>query len=219
MDILQDNYDAVLIPGYIIVIAEEPSMEASCIKVFSILSLEEYQSPPDPMELWKSIIFKDVPEVVFDKIEHCSSYDVRFCMSSHASPLRNEFYNIWVSMGSPTDMFKDGASAFCQYTLYCPLPASGEPAALSLRSLSFADKQYPTIRDISYAGHIEILDLHQGHRVLALAELQRITELEAGDATDDTVEIHGRGSHVHVSAYSGALTYCTPDSVIVNYYQ
>jgi hypothetical protein len=205
-------FDIALIDRYILVIADEPSFAAARFTVSSIHSLAEYWSPIDLMEQWKSVMLDDIPKLITEKFEHRLRRD-RLSMSAHASPFREGFYNLWISIT------EENISAIRKYTLSCPPAASKEPLHLSLRSFTRANRRYPIYGDISYSGHTEIfdIDLDRAQRVLALPELPEITE--AADVKPGTVDLPDVGDIVHTSAYSGALTYCTPHSVVVNYYQ
>jgi hypothetical protein len=87
---------------------------------------------------------------------------------------------------------------------------------------------------MTYAGQILVDDWSIRRRLLlSLAEMQayqpELGEKLAGndnggqDTSMSTYDIaklamDGSGDHVHVSAYSGALTYSTDEEIVVNYY-
>jgi hypothetical protein len=69
--------------------------------------------------------------------------------------------------------------------------------------------------DISYSGHTEIFDsVDWVQRVLALSKLDGIT-----NGSGHVINLPDQGDPVHVSAYSGALTYAMHYSIVINYYQ
>lgn len=217
----QNSSDIALINRYIVMIAQEHSLVLSRITVSSILSLAEHWSPTDLTEpRWKSLAITDLPQLVSDSIEHHPARLVRLRMSAHVSPLCEDSYAIWVQV-APDLMYPTtlNISKFYKYTLSCPSTTTSDPLRLSLRSFASAERGYPIFRDISYAGHIAIFDYERfrNRRVLALLDLDGITE--AADATYGHVDLPDTGDDVHISAYSGALTYSTHDSIVVNYYR
>jgi hypothetical protein len=90
---------------------------------------------------------------------------------------------------------------------------------MSLQSSVWASRSYPIFGDISYAGHVAIFDYdgHRNQRILALMDLGGLTK--EADATYGNIDLQGSGDCMHISAYSGAVTYSTHDSIVVNYYR
>jgi hypothetical protein len=218
IDCLQIQYDIALVCGYIIASEPDPPSSISRISVIDIQSLAEYWMPKDSIEHWKSVAILDILPLTSDSI-HCPCYSgPGFRLSAHESPLHAGMYVIWLCI--PSGFTADhpdptSSSTICRYGLSCNPKGPGVPYQLHLKSSAHTDTCYDVNRDISYAGHTEIFDYarNRTQRVLSLPELQTIT-----NDNDGLVDLPDAGDHIHVSAYSGALTYATHDSVVINYY-
>jgi len=169
------------------------------------------------MEQWKYVSILDILPLAFDNIE-CppSPYD-EIRLSAHKSPVHEGLYVIWVciSSTSPSDSIQSTTTTL-KYTLLLLPNNPGAPYHLHLRSSISVDPRHLVAHDISYAGHTELFYYFGNRtllRVLSLPELHAIT-----DDSDGMVDLPGSGGFIHLSAYSGALTYITDDSVVVNYY-
>lgn len=165
------------------------------------------------MQHWKSVAILDILPLTSDSI-HCRCYNgPGFRLSAHESPLHEGLYVIWLFIPSGNRALPDPTSysTICRYNLSCNPQGPGVPNQLHLKS-SMRTDCYNVICDISYAGHTEIFH-NRTERVLSLPELHMVTNDNGG-----LVDLPDAGDHIHVSAYSGALTYSTHDSVVINYY-
>jgi hypothetical protein len=214
-----------LVHGYILVVSREYPVDEdpqpSRITVSSILSLADYWSPTNAMNQWKSVALKDIPFLVSSEID--SSPDPgrsSLRISAHASPLCEDMYAIWVY--TVTQRIAKGvtSSTVYKYTLSCPSSTSLEPPKLSLQSTVLASRPYSILSHISYSGHVATS--HNGYqveRVLALRDLGHYKR--EVDTMYGKVGLRGLRDHwhLHISAYSGAVTYCTEQFIIVSYYR
>jgi hypothetical protein len=222
MNFPQPFYDLALIHGYILVVSQEywnvGDPRASRITVSKIVSLADHWSPINAMDQWKSVALKDIPVLVSSKIES-RPYYCQFQMSAHASPICEDIYAIWV--GIPIqDVPESAGLCVYKYTLSCPTNTSLELPKLSLQSIVSAPRPYSIdLFDISYAGHLALFDPrgYRTQRVLALRELDGLTK--EADATYGNFDLRESGERIHISAYSGAVTYCTQQFIVVNYYR
>jgi hypothetical protein len=185
------------------------------MNVWTVESLTEFWCSVDFMEHCKAVPTKDVPRLLSDIIKLPSSHAPQFYrpkLSAYNSPLREDLFVIWAYIVSTPAELSYPKSTICKFCLFLP-PAA--PPQLHLRSSTCVEGKYPVFHDISYAGHAEVFDdINRIQRVLDLPELHRIT-----NDRDGSIDLPDVGDFVHVSAYSGALTYATHYSVVVNYYQ
>ena len=167
------------------------------------------------MDRWKSVRVLDILPLASESIEFPFPSRAGPCISAHESPLRQGLFVIWVYILLRSDSQRLPSTSITRKYLLSPNPTNNEPHQLKLQSSTFLQSAYSVIRHISYAGHIEFFDYSRNRtqRVLSLRELDRIT-----DDSDGVVDLPDTGDHVHVSAYSGALTYATHRSVVINYY-
>ena len=180
------------------------------MKVWAIQSLAELWSTGDITHYVRT---RNVPCLVHATITLPASHSPQFiCLSAHDSPLRDDLSVIWVYVSSARQNGSYPKSITCKFFLY--QPPSTLPQ-LRLRSSTCVEGEYPVYHDISYAGHTEISDaVNWVQRILALPELPGITN-DGGHIID----LPDQGDPVHLSAYSGALTYATQSSIVINYYQ
>jgi len=184
------------------------------ISVWSTQSLAEYWSPTGLMEHWKSVSLNDIPHFISQYIEWPASYPVDpVHLSVHESPFEEGLYTIWVYFRSE---FKttDCTILVSKYRLSLGSTSdASRPSCLQIFTTRVEGCANPT-GDISYSGHTHIFDcVRRVQRVWALPELHAAT-----NDTNNTVELRDVGDHVHVSTYSGALTYSTHKAIFVNYY-
>jgi hypothetical protein len=183
------------------------------MNVWTVESLTEFWCSVDFMEHCKAIPTWDIPPLLSDIIKLPSSHAPRLFrskLSAYNSPLREDLFVIWAYIVSGEG--SDRRSTICKFCLFLP---SAAPPQLHLRSSTCVEGKYLVFHDISYAGHTEVFDgINRIRRVLDLPELHRITNDRSG-----RIDLPDVGDFVHVSAYSGALTYATHYSVVVNYYQ
>lgn len=168
------------------------------------------------MESWKFIPLGNIPHFASEHIQCPCLYPTLPLMSVHASPLQEGLYTIWVHFHSSGPQVSDmPVLTVKKYLLSlnsatCP----SEMLLLCMRSSSVPiGRGYVDIRTITYAGHACIRDFGaQVQRILSVPELNMI------DDDADVIELPGSGNDVHISAYSGALTYSMDESIVVNYY-
>ncbi|KIM84432.1 hypothetical protein PILCRDRAFT_6101 [Piloderma croceum F 1598] len=211
------QHNVALVCGYIITSEPVPPSDISRISVIDIQSLAEYWMPIDSMEHWKSVAIQDILPLTSDIIHGRCYHGPGFRLSAHESPLHEGLYVIWLFIPSRNMALPDPTfcSTICRYNLSCNPQGPGVPNQLHLKSSMRTDTCYNVDRDISYAGHTEIFDYvrNRTQRVLSLPELHMIM-----NDNDGLVDLPDAGDHIHISAYSGALTYATHDSVVINYY-
>jgi hypothetical protein len=201
-----------LLSTHIIIIEPGASLGTCHMDVWAIQSLAEFWSPGDFTGHYENYQTSDVPRLLQAAIQLPASHFPRFFrLSAHDSPLREDSSIIWVYISSQSRDL-DCKSTICKFSLF--LPPSTSPQ-LRLRSSTCVEGEYEVFRDISYSGHTEIFDsTDRVQRVLALPELGGIT-----NGSGHVIDLPDQGDPVHVSAYTGALTYATHYSVVVNYYQ
>jgi hypothetical protein len=182
------------------------------MNVWTVESLAEFWCSVDFMEHCKPVPTQDVPRFLSDIIKSTPSAPRSLRLSANNSPLCEDLFVIWAYIFSARAEGSDPKSTICKFCLFLP---SAAPPQLHLRSSTCVEGKYLVFHDISYAGHTEVFDdINRIERVLDLPELHRITNDRSG-----SIDLPDVGDFVHVSAYSGALTYATHYSVVVNYYQ
>ena len=177
------------------------------MKVWAIQSLAELWSTGDITDFVQT---RNISSLVEATIDLPASYSPRLLrLSIHDSPLCDDMSVIWVYVSSTRQDGSHPKSFICKVILYRSPSASPH---LRLQSSTRVDGDYPVYRNISYSGHTEIFDsVNRVQRVLHLPELT--------NGSGHIIELPDQGDPVHVSAYSGALTYATHYSVVINYYQ
>jgi hypothetical protein len=182
-------------------------------------SLDEYWSPTDLMEQPKTVSLQDIPHCASEHIQWPSPYPAQPLLSVHASPFQEGLYTIWVHFHSVGPELSDmPVLTVHKYRLSL---SSGICASdlLCVRSFSIPiGRGCTNIARISYSGHTQIYDcVARVQRVLALPELHGTTT-----SADDIIELPesepDSPNPVHISAYSGALTYSGYKTTLVNYY-
>ena len=194
-----------------IVIVEPCASPGTChMKVWAIQSLAGLWSTGDFTHDYQLFPTTNIPCMALATIDLPASYSPRvFRLSVHDSPLRGDLSVIWLYVSSARQDGSNPKSLICKVFLYRPPSTSPQ---LQLRSSTCMDGECPVDRDISYAGHTEIFDsVDRVQRVLALPQL--------ANGSGHIIDLPDQGDPVHVSAYSGALTYATHYSVVINYYQ
>jgi hypothetical protein len=178
--------------------------------VWAVQSFAEFWSPGHFIHQYRMVSTGHIPGLISATIQLPSCHAPRFIrLSAHSSPLREDLSVIWAYISSAHQEGLDYHTTTCKFSLILP-PAT--PPQLHLRSSTCVEGNLksPVYRDISYTGHTGIFDsARQVGRILA--------PVEPHGTTNGT--LLGNGEPVHVSAYSGALTYATYDSIVVNYYQ
>lgn len=159
----------------------------------------------------------DISHFISEYIQHpLLPHAVPF-MSIHASPFQEGLYKIWVHQ-----VEVEGLETNTRALTIGKYHLSLHPETCASKRLQFirsfrgtVGRGYQYITHITYSGHTEIFDPQaRVRRVFSLPELIMTT----GDADDNVVELPDSEDYVHTSAYSGALTYPTSRSIVVNYY-
>ena len=193
------------------------------------------------------VSMKEVQSMVSETIDISETHSLRLHrLAVHECPMGDgDEYIIWVYCSSsstesrcgefsPDDGFR---SSVYKYRLRLPSGRGGnrDQPSLQLLLVTGAQREWPVHVDVSYAGHTEIFEWARlQHGILALAELHladQRDDLAKQDHRDDDdeatsiktdnlerLELGGCGDYVHVSAYSGALTYSTYLEVVVDYF-
>lgn len=206
-----------LICEHIIVIEPGPYFSSCQMSVSAIQSLANYWTPTIMMNRCKSISLKDVAHSVSEHIRLPALYvDPTFHLSVHESPFQEGSYTVWVYFHS--DLATMGSPGFRVFSHKYRLSIGPKIGLSCLRSFTppgLVGTGYVNFtRDTSYSGYTEIFDaVKLVQRVLALPG-----PLEVTNDTVGVVELPGAGDYVHLSAYSGALTYSTRGAVFINYY-
>jgi hypothetical protein len=210
--LLQVIYDMALLSTHIIII-EPGALPGTChMDVWAVQSLAEFWSPVHFPGQYENYQTSDVPRLLQATIQLPASHSPQiFRVSAHDSPLREDLSIIWVYISS-TRLGLGHQCTICKFSLLVPPLTSPQ---LRLRSSLCVEGEYLVHRDISYSGHTEIFDaFRRVQRVLALSELNGST-----NGSGHVIDLPDQGDPVHVSVYSGALTYATHYSIVVNYYQ
>ncbi|RDB16104.1 hypothetical protein Hypma_003400 [Hypsizygus marmoreus] len=132
------------------------------------------------------------------------SYIPRFRLAAHASPLRSDHSIIWILASS-------SSPKFTLIRKYHVSHAAIEPLTIRCTKtwdLENVEKGVPDVSTrISYAGYANVSSPTKTYSL--------------SDPALDEVEVPlpNQGDYVHMSAYSGALTYAVDNNVIVNYYE
>ncbi|RDB28118.1 hypothetical protein Hypma_001468 [Hypsizygus marmoreus] len=186
-----------LIPGYLLHMTSYKALE------ISIRSMEAlFQSTAPKLHI------KDITPV---KIVTVAGPGINsdYVLSAHPSPLREDSSTLWVLTSS--DQPK---SSFYKYRILHPKTG---PPSIELVATRDVNKAYPLSDEainVSYAGNVEIFRYsRQQEYFFSLAS--------NGDHTN--IDLPDRGTYIHMSPYSGALTYVTEDvwdeKIFVNYYE
>jgi hypothetical protein len=203
-----------LLSTHIIIIEPDASPGTCHMDVWAVQSLAEFGfgSPGDFTHRYTTVQTNDVPRLLQATIQLPASHSPQFFrLSAHDSPLREDLSVIWAYISSACQG-SDPKSTICKFSLFTPPSTSPR---LRLRSSTCVEGEYPVYRDISYSGHTEVFDsVDRVQRVLALPQLTGVPR-----GSGHIINLPDQGDPVHVSAYSGALTYATHYSVVVNYYQ
>ncbi|RDB15575.1 hypothetical protein Hypma_004127, partial [Hypsizygus marmoreus] len=132
------------------------------------------------------------------------SYSPRFRLAAHASPLCSDHSIIWIL----------GSSSSPKFTLIRKYHVSHAAVeTLTMRctktwDLENVEKGVPDVSTrISYAGYANVSSPTKTYS-LSDPELREVE-----------VPLPNQGDYVHMSAYSGALTYAVDNNVVVNYYE
>jgi len=163
-------------------------------------------------------------------------------LAVHESPMADgDEYVVWVCYDSSTFIRDLGrredwkVSAF-KFRLKLSAGQGGNENKPSMQQLlaTDLDRRLSIDPTMTCAGHVLLNDWSSStRRLLSMAELQAYQPLKGENLIrngNDDPSMHmstydiaklvmeGSGDHVHVSAYSGALTYSTAQEIVVNYY-
>jgi hypothetical protein len=194
------------------------------IDVFTEQSLEEFWSPIGPEAARNIVVPGDISRICSETIELPTPYRGELPrLSAHRSPLHEGIYRIWMSTSPYNNGLPPPATVIARFHLSLPSSPrslSANPTSsprLQLQTFWRARCHYLIDLDISYSGHT--VGHFSGHRVyLALSPFfSRLSEQQ--DSSDWVVDLPHAMYPVHVSDYSGALTYATSHSILVNYYE
>ncbi|KAJ6563335.1 hypothetical protein DFH09DRAFT_1158964 [Mycena vulgaris] len=130
-------------------------------------------------------------------------------MSARESPLRKGTYRIWFYMSKKKNHKSPDpfSTALCSYDITI---SRGNPPRWRERARAPALPQM-YYRGITYSGHTQVFDAHgvRNEQILPPALTAASGEVDLGD----------HGDFVDVAAYSGALTYATPETIVILYFK
>jgi hypothetical protein len=230
--------DVMMIGGYLVLASADAALGIIHIDVFSEQSLAELWSPGGLVATWNPVPPGDIPKVCSETIELSSSSarlltDLR--LSAHRSPLHEATYRIWMyalSFGlHPGPVWTTIVAKF-HLSLPPPPNLSASPNSsphLHVQSIWRGGSNYRIDYNVSYSGHIAGQDQdhrdHLDNRVLMLSEVSRGELADSGywnddngNWDDDRTDLPCKKASVHVSEYSGALTYPSDDKIVIKYY-
>ncbi|KAJ6529231.1 hypothetical protein B0H19DRAFT_1082994 [Mycena capillaripes] len=122
------------------------------------------------------------------------------------SPIRDGEYRVWIHGWTYSARKASHVGGLVGYKL--SIPVDGEPQWLKL-SLA-AELGWSLYHSIPYSGHT--LELDSG-----VTSTYRIYP-PTSPSSHAEVQLRS-GEHVDVARYSGALTFCTSDAIVVQYYK
>lgn len=185
----------------------------------------EYFAPlwfPNDPETEKSSNLAPITEaspLIIETIELESSYgiEIPLLLSAKESPVHENCYHIWTCI-----RFRNLSGRFSLVHRYRFSSRNSQPELIRRFTLEAQGQgSYRMVREVAFSGHTQVCEYRRNRtqRLLSLSELQENVNLRSkGNGDGDVVKLKGVGDFVHVSAYSGALTYSTRDSIVINYY-
>lgn len=163
--------------------------------IWDLKSFKDHWSSADAQ--CRALAIRDISHLACHTIDICVPMGLtEIVLSALESPLLDDLYTVWLYMSHHQ------GSTISKCTL--ALPPTRKPS-LRLQHSTSALNNVGIDRKISYAGH----SLVWNHILSCGGEL--------GDKVE--VKLQGCGDYIHLSAYSGGLTYSTRDSIIIKYYK
>ncbi|RDB21907.1 hypothetical protein Hypma_010969 [Hypsizygus marmoreus] len=190
-----------LIPGHVLLLTPNYALKTVEIWIWSIESLFE--------SIEHSPRITDIAPVMKVAVEGVIVHQA-YRLSVHPSPLWKDSSTLWVLVSSTRS--NPPASLFHKYRISHP---KGGLLSVNLVSTTKVDKAYPIsdrLLNVSHAGNVEVFDNREEHF---------FSLTSPGEHID--IDLPDRGNYIHMSPYSGALTYVTNDvydeKIFVNYYE
>ncbi|RDB26462.1 hypothetical protein Hypma_006030 [Hypsizygus marmoreus] len=192
--------DMDLIPGYLILSTLRTKSESSSVLDVRLWPIETLLEAPD------GALIDSIAPLATEPIElNALNASVTFRLSAHLSPLRTDQSILWVLVSSLSPLLALVRKYHVSHY------AGQRPTIRCVKAWERTDTVIYVPRDtsrISYAGYAETFWALKNY----------IYSLGPPNVESTVVRLLGRGDHMHMSAYSGALTYATHESVVVNYY-
>ncbi|KAJ7473186.1 hypothetical protein B0H11DRAFT_2037543 [Mycena galericulata] len=162
-----------------------------------------------------SVPIAHIPALVTQRIElpnsvHSRSSPPSCRVSVRADPLRESTYRVWVYL-----LHQDDRTESLRVTMRCYRLSCGPGTqvvwreSISANSPAGAKIPYNGTSGITYSGHALALDDEERQRIMALPSVW-------GEQDVDLVDC---GDYIDVSAYSGAVTYATFNSIVILYFK
>lgn len=173
------------------------SQSGTSLFVWNTDSFQPHWYRTDPVQLSHSVSIEDIPHLGSHTIDlHVPEGFSKIILSVHESPLREGSYIVWVWTLHPRD------STLWKFSL--SLPSTSEQSLLVQRSTS-------VIKDIG----VDHMISYAGHSIL----WTRVIDCRGKFGNEVELELPDCGNYVHLSAYSGAVTYSTKNSVVIQYHK
>jgi hypothetical protein len=211
--------DVALISGHIIFASLDTALCTMRVDVWAERSLAEFWCPCGLAATWDPIPIGNIPKLYSEIIELSSFRRARnLCLSAHCSPLHEGTYKFWIRVSFHFTRRNNGpAYAYTpgKFRLSMPFPSLSLSSSLYLLLQRPASHRYSIYHDVSYSGHTYVCVANVvGPRVQVLRSPESWSDWESHSTT-----LLDKDGRLHMSEYSGALTYTTGDSVFVNYYE
>lgn len=202
-----------LVPGYMIVTETSPASTIQEISVSSIAALVQHWKPVplgERIDTDAAVIpIMTIPKVVSDTVKVGLGAYTNFALAALESPLERGTYRVWLYVPHLSVTLPYRARAvLCSYWLVLPsagVSAHGTQATWRRRSHmpSSPILDYPMV--LTYSGHT-----YTGLGIM-----------QPGKAAVIAADLGDHGHWVHITPYSGALTYSTLTSqeIRVSYFQ
>ncbi|RDB16095.1 hypothetical protein Hypma_003393 [Hypsizygus marmoreus] len=192
--------DMDLIPGYLILSTLRTMSESSSMLDIRLWPIETL------LEAQDGALIDSIAPLATEPIElNVPNASVTFRLSAHLSPLRTNQSTLWVLVSSLSPLLALVRKYHVSHY------AGQRPTIRCVKAWERTDAVIYVPCDtsrISYAGYAETFWARKNY----------IYSLGRPNVESTVVRLLGRGDHMHMSAYSGALTYATHESVVVNFY-
>ncbi|KAJ7506841.1 hypothetical protein B0H11DRAFT_2219520 [Mycena galericulata] len=194
-----------LVPGHLAVTETLPSGRVQELSVYAVAALSKYWAPlqmDEPMDT-NIVPFSIIPKVLIDTMDVTSGLiDLRLPMlAAFPDPLEHGAHRVWLYI--PYHSKKNARRALlCVYRLILPTVTSVGRSHITWRRRERITAPLNYDFEFTYSGH-----MHVALGIVTPGVLDAVVE----------IDLANRGDHVHVTPYSGALTYATSREVLVSF--
>jgi len=198
-----DELDIDLMPGHLIMLRDDDGDGTLTLGIWELRALVQHQTHTGTVPI------SAFPPVNTHTIDASMVPNPTFRLSCHLSPLYGDSSRLWILISTSESTSDPPHTLFLKYYI-----THSKGRAISIHSKSqweHAGLAFPLPPDsceISYAGNVETY--WAGQHFFSLA---------GDEPCNKTLDLADRGDYTHLSPYSGTLTYCTEEEVIINYYE